>query len=159
VLISEGQADENTYGLDENSCQALSEFMGFVLGLEASITVQFVGGGEEMLSMWLVNSIIQHRGIDGTELLDDETHWELFLRRAGMNAFAAQSVIAHLKAPEGVNLQSPTKASMYGLIAFVEMGRDLRVGRFGSLCGNRVLERVSDVVDATWDGYGFGEIC
>lgn len=41
------------------------------------------------------------------ELLQDETTWELFLRRTGMNAFAAQVVLAELKAPPDIdNLQA-----------------------------------------------------
>lgn len=81
-------------------------------------------------------------------MLLEETHWELFLRRAGLNAFAAQAVLAQLKAPDGVDAGSPSKAGTFGLTAFVEMGREQRVRRFGMMCGVRLMERVSAVVDA-----------
>jgi hypothetical protein len=150
VLVSEGHRDESTNGLDGNDCNAFSEFLGFALGLESNVVVQFVGGGEETLSRWLANIIVQ-QGANGDILLDDETHWELFLRRAGMNAFAAQFVMAILKAPDGVDLQSPSKKGHFGLAAFVEMGRHQRMTTFAAICGERLLKRVSDAVDARWE--------
>jgi hypothetical protein len=151
VLIAEGQHVETTNGLEESDCLALSEFMGFSIGLDTNVIVHFVGGGEEILSKWLVSTIIQYSNIGVCDLLDDETYWELFLRRAGMNAFAAQAIIADLKAPHGVDAQSPSKVGHFGLVAFVEMGLEQRVARFGRLCGRKVLERVSAVVDAKWE--------
>ncbi|TVY91354.1 hypothetical protein LAWI1_G004424 [Lachnellula willkommii] len=151
VLITEGRQDETTNGLDENDCLALSEFMGFTASLMAATTVQFIGGGEQTLAKWLASIAVQHRMPDSTELLDEETYWELFLRRAGMNAFAAQEVMAKLKAPDGVNVTSPSKAGQFGLTAFVEMGKEQRIARFAGVCGRDVLERVSAVVDARWD--------
>jgi hypothetical protein len=149
VLISEGMLDETTCGIDVNDCQALSEFIGFTVGLNTSITVHFVGGGEETLSKWLISSIVQHAQ-DKVDLLDDETHWELFLRRAGFNAFAAQAIIVDLKAPEGVDPQSPSKVGHFGVIAFVEMGSEQRSARFAKTCGKKLMERVSIVLDAKW---------
>ena len=151
VLITEGRQDEETNGIDENDCLALSEFMGFTAGLVAVTTVQFIGGGEQTLAKWLASIAVQNCMVDSTELLPEETYWELFLRRAGMNAFAAQEVIAKLKAPDGVDATSPSKAGQFGLTAFVEMGREQRIARFAGVCGRGVLERVSDVVDAKWD--------
>ena len=151
VLISEGQDIETTSGLRESVYQDLSEFIGFTIGLETTVIVQLVGGGQETFSKWLASAIVQY-GIFGVcDLLDDETHWELFLRRAGMNPYAAQSIIADLKAPDGVNPHSPSKVGQFGLVAFVEMGLDQRLARFGRLCGRRVLERVSALVDAKWE--------
>jgi len=150
VLVSEG-GDGTTNGLNENDCQALSEFIGFTLGLSSTIIVHFVGGGEETLAKWLVSSIIHHSPVGEYDLLEDETHWELFLRRAGMNAFAAQVIAAALKAPDGIDPQSPTKSGLFGLTAFVEMGLEQRIARFGAACGRRLLERVSAVVDARWE--------
>lgn len=150
VLVSEGQVE--TLGLDEPSCQAFAEFLGFVAGLEATVVVHFVGGAEEMLARWLASCIVQYAAAEPLALLEDETHWELFLRRAGMNAYAAQLIISRLKAPEGVNSGSPSKAGLYGLNAFVEMGRDQRIVSFGEACGSKVLERVCAVIDKRWDG-------
>ncbi|KAG4432247.1 hypothetical protein IFR05_012280 [Cadophora sp. M221] len=149
VLISTGFADDIPVGLFENDCLAFAEFAGFLAGLDASISMQFVGGGEEALSKWIVSSIVQYR-VD-TDLLSDETFWELFLRRAGLNAFAAQAVIAAVKAPDGVNAGSLSKASLFGLTAFVEMGTEDRIAHFSHICGHRVLARVSAVIDARWE--------
>jgi hypothetical protein len=149
VFIGENRADETSNGLDQTDCIALAEFIGFASGLDTNILVQFVGGGEVTLSKWIVSIILQHVMSD-QELLLDETHWELFLRRAGMNAFAAQKILAELKAPGGVDTGSPTKAGQFGLTAFIEMGRKQRIARFGNTCGRRLLERVSAVVDTRW---------
>ncbi|KAH6723079.1 hypothetical protein BKA61DRAFT_533847 [Leptodontidium sp. MPI-SDFR-AT-0119] len=149
VLISTGLADDTPVGLVENDCVAFAEFAGFLAGLDASISMQFVGGGEEALSKWIVSSIVQYR-VD-TDLLTDETFWELFLRRAGLNAFAAQAVVAALKAPDGVDAGSPSKAGHFGLAAFVEMGMEDRIAHFGHICGHRVLARVSAAIDARWE--------
>ena len=71
-------------------------------------------------------------------LLAEETYWELFLRKAGLNAFAAQVVIAQLKS-EG------------GLAAFVTMAPQERVRRFGEMMGGEeVLGRVSRVLEKGW---------
>ncbi|TVY32711.1 hypothetical protein LSUB1_G007858, partial [Lachnellula subtilissima] len=133
VLITEGRQDEETNGIDENDCLALSEFMGFTAGLMAAITVQFIGGGEQTLAKWLASIAVQNHMAHSIELLPEETHWELLLRRAGMNAFAAQEVITKLKAPDGVDAKSPSKAGQFGLTAFVEMGREQRIARFAGV--------------------------
>lgn len=150
VLVTEERKDETTDGLDDNGCLALTEFIGFASGLPTSITVQFVAGGEETLAKWVASMIVQHRIANGTSLLADETHWELFLRRAGLNAYAAQQIVAELKPPQGVNGSSPSKSGHFGLAAFVEMGRENRLAKFGPVCGRKLIERVSDVVDGIW---------
>jgi hypothetical protein len=151
VLVTEGRQDEVTNCIDENDCNALSGIMGFVSGLPSSFVIQFVAGGEETLSRWIASTIVTYRPNEANGvLLEDETHWELFLRRAGMNAYAAQQTIAHLKAPEGVDATSPSKASLYGLTGFVEMSREQRLEMFGALCGFKVIERVSDIIDKRW---------
>lgn len=149
VLVSEGRVDESTNGLDKNDCNAFSEFVGFALGLDATVTVQFVGGGEETLFKWLVNSIVQHAATESS-LLEEETHWELFLRRAGMNAFAAQSITAAIKATETGGLVT-NKSGQSGLAAFVQMERQQRIDGFAFVCGRKLLERVSSCLDAVWD--------
>jgi hypothetical protein len=150
VLVSEGRSAESTNGLDENDCNAFTEFVGFTLGLDATILVQFVGGGEETLFKWLVNHIMQHAAI-GQGLLDEETHWELFLRRAGMNAYAAQSISSVVKASESVHPQDHSKDGQFGLARFVQMGRQQRIDKFEQVCGKKLLERVSACLDAIWD--------
>jgi hypothetical protein len=153
VLVSEACADESTTGLAETDTLALAELTGFCGSLDESVTIEFVGGGEETLAKWLV-AVMTCYGSPAESrvpLLQDETLWELFLRRAGMNAYAAQAVIAELKAPDGVELSGGSKAYLFGITAFVEMGQEERMARFeGLLGGRRVLQRVGRVLDATW---------
>jgi hypothetical protein len=150
VLVSEGRSDETTMGLDANDCLGLAEFVGYCQGLNASIVVQLVGGGVDTLSRWIGSVIAKHYSGEESDLLQEETHWELFLRRAGLNAFAAQAIISSVKAPDEEDTRSPTKARHFGLTAFVEMGRKQRVARFGHICGRRILESASAVIDARW---------
>lgn len=92
-----------------------------------------------------------HHGVP-TPLLQDETLWEIWLRRAGLNAFAAQAVLGALKQPSddrGPGLQISDQ--VWGLPAFVLMGAEERRSRFeGMLGGREVLERVGRVVDGGW---------
>lgn len=148
ILVSEDNQSETAYGMDYYDCQALADFMGFKSGLKCNVVVRFVPGGDRILSQWLMNAMVQHRSTE--ELLVDQTHWELFLRRAGMNAFAAQIILSRMKAPEGVDGSSPVKAGLFGVTGFVEMSKHERVARFEELCGRRLIERVSDVIDARW---------
>lgn len=149
VLVSENRADESTNGLTENDCNSFGEFVGFTLGLGATVLVQFVGGGERNLLKWLLKSIVQYAAAEH-DLLEEETHWELFLRRAGMNAFAAQCISAALKSPRCSDLQHGQN-DQYGMAAFVQMTKQQRIEIFGETCGKRLLERVSNYLDATWD--------
>lgn len=82
--------------------------------------------------------VSHHHRPERLTLLAEETYWELFLRKAGLNAFAAQVVISQLKS-EG------------GLAAFVTMKPEERIRRFGEMMGGEeVLARVSRVLEAGW---------
>jgi hypothetical protein len=153
ILVSEARTDEQTNGLDESDTLALAEAIGFCSSLEASVMIYFICGGDETLAKWLVAIMVQYGSLGGpgVQLLEDETLWELFLRRAGMNAYAAQVVIAELKAPEGVDVATGSKAGLFGITAFVEMAQEERTLRFEQLLGGRrVLEKVGRVLDANW---------
>jgi len=151
VLVSEGREDEIAMGMDDKDCHSFTEFLGFCSGFETNILVQFVGGGRVMLTRWLASAITQHAVGEELEILPEETHWELFLRRAGLNAFAAQVIIAELKAPEGVNHRSASKAGMFGLTGFVELGRQQIIDKFGPICGTKLMARVSALIDRGWE--------
>jgi hypothetical protein len=148
VFVSEDSKIGTSQPLNSHTCSKLADFIAFTTGVIGNISVQYVPGDDKMLIQWLMHAIVKHK-TDET-LLAEETYWELFLRRAGMNAFAAQVVISMLKAPEGVDGSSPSKAEYFGLNAFVEMGREARLARFGDICGMKLIERVSKVIEATW---------
>lgn len=153
VFVSEGSADDSTRNLNGQDGMAYAEFVGFCSTQETVITPIYVPGGPQALGTWIASAMVQHGIHDGSQasLMEDETIWELFLRRCGMNAYAAQSVIAAMRAPEGVNSSSPNKAGMFGLPGFVQMDHAERVRQFSTLLeGTRVLERVSAFIDTPW---------
>ena len=91
----------------------------------------------------------------GLTLLAEETLWELFLRKAGMNPFAAQVVLGLLKKPEEATTEQQQRHQhddLWGLRAFVQMSREERMRMFKALVGKGAVERVSDVLDAPWSG-------
>ena len=151
VMVSEDrQANDSIVPsqLDYNDCEALVEFTTFCSSLHSEVTVTFIGGGEEDLAKWIAAMMVKYGIVDQeVKLLQDETLWEVFLRRAGMNAFAAQAILGKLKAPE----QPQSHEVDFGLTAFVKMTLEERLARFETLLGGRrVLNRVSKVLDAGW---------
>lgn len=159
VLISEGQSAAKgsavTRTLDTSDCDALSFFIGCTAMLDTDVQVLYVPGGEIALARWTVSCMARHMVDTHTSSLQqDETLWELLLRQAGMNAFAAQAVLSILKASTRQLSHAQTIGSVpreFGLAAFLSMTVNERIRRFGALMGgDRVLRRVSSVVDAEW---------
>ena len=161
VLVSQYQsncsserASTGTQSLDGNDCTALAEFIAFCTTLPDEVQTIFVAGGEEDLAKWVVAAMVKHSvPMDqGIKLLQDETLWEVFLRRAGMNAFAAQAILATLKAPDHSESEAAGKQrTEFGLTAFVKMSVQERFARFETLLGGRrLLGRVSRVLDERW---------
>lgn len=167
VMVSEGRpAPEDGAGsvaepLDDRDCETMDDFNGFAATLVSEVQVHYVAGGEAELAYWVAASIRQYavpRG--GVRLLPDETLWERFLRTAGMNAFAAQVILATVRitgedsggihAGSGSSMSNES-GSLFGLAAFVTMGLQERLRRFSGVMGGEiVLRRVSEVVDGTW---------
>lgn len=142
--------------LDQNDCEALMEFTSFCTSVLEETQVTLTNGGSEHLAHWIASLMVKHCiQTPGIKLLQDETLWEIFLRRAGMNAFAAQVILSELKAPldasQDDNNEMNERKVDYGLTAFVKMSLQERIARFELLLGGRrVLERVSRVLDARW---------
>ena len=142
--------------LDQNDCEALMEFTSFCTSVLEETQVILTSGDNEHLAQWIASLMVKHCiQSPGIKLLQDETLWELFLRRAGMNAFAAQVILSELKAPldatQDENCETNERKVDYGLTAFVKMSLQERIARFELLLGGRrVLERVSRVLDARW---------
>lgn len=162
VLISQNQNTDpssdristDLQSLDENDCTAFAEFTAFCSTLPDEVQPIFIAGGEEDLAKWIVAAMVKY-GVNADQeikLLQDETLWEVFLRRAGMNAFAAQAILATLKAPDQNDIDIvETQGSDFGLTAFVKMSVQERFARFETLLGGRrLLGRVSRVLDARW---------
>ena len=171
VLVAESSSVSGmARDLDDNDCLALSEMMGFAAALDADVRVLYVPGGNKELAIWTVYCIAQFRfdfaasircsgGKQGPRLMEDETLWEQFLRRAGLNAFAAQVVLAELREPDvscssmdyEVSFSASAWATDTSLRAFVRMAPGERIGRFEMLLGGRkVLTRVNQALEQRW---------
>ncbi|KAI1209029.1 uncharacterized protein F4807DRAFT_467976 [Annulohypoxylon truncatum] len=152
VLVSEGnQIDETARNLTPFECAAYADFSGFVVGQDTNAQVYYVGGGTCTLTKWLVSFLTCYapEAAGAKDLLiQEETLWELFLRRAGMNAYAAQAILGQLKAPDDIGEE---EAGKYGLPAFIRMTPAERVQNFRVIMGGeRVLRRVSQVLETQW---------
>ncbi|KAI0385885.1 hypothetical protein F5Y04DRAFT_276407 [Hypomontagnella monticulosa] len=152
ILVSEGnRIDETVRDLTPPESASYTDFVGFTTGLDTNAQVYYVGGGNDTLVRWLVSFLIRHAP-EAAEaqhnLIQDESLWELFLRRAGTNAYAAQAILGRLKLPDDV---SEEQSSKYGLPAFIRMTPAERVEAFrGLMGGERVLGRVNETVEMRW---------
>lgn len=164
VLVSEGQQPPGgnngtsiTAELDQRDCEALTDLSGLSTQLTAELEVVYVPGDEAEVGMWIAALLSQHlRTPQAATLLPDETMWERFLRRAGMNAFAAQAVLAALKQPDARSEGSApgmgdTNTDQYGLAASVQMLADRRTERLDTVVNSRdIIQRVSNAIEGAW---------
>lgn len=153
VLVGgDGGKDDVVDLMSSSDSSALLELRGFASGLDCNVQVQYVGGGEKTLARWAAAYICRYALADPqviAGLLEPETLWEVFLRRAGFNVFAAQVVACQFKPPsDEADAESSTQ---YGLGVFMTMTRDERMRRFGQLVGASTMERVSRNVDESWN--------
>lgn len=151
VLVSEGIAhDMETVDITPAAADAVARFQGFVVGLETQVLVFYVAGGEDNLAKWTASLACRYAADPATQsyLLQKESTWELFLRRAGLNVYAAQAILGMLEEAHVMISGRPLR----GLAAFVKMSDVERLARFGQVVGGtRVLQRASRVIDRNWD--------
>lgn len=156
VIVSEGRLEGDIMGApDSQDCEAMTEFICLCTQLVCEAQVIYVGGGDEDLAKWIVGVMASHTPTSpDLKLLQDETLWEIFLRRAGMNAYGAQVILAELKSPTNDMKTVPGTLDQvveFGLTAFVKMSLEERLRRFETMFGGRrLLLRVSDTLDARW---------
>lgn len=152
ILVGGGGGPDDTLrDMGSSDAAALTDFQGFASGLQCNTRVYYIGGGDDTLSRWVASLVCRHGQSDPSVqngLLEAETLWELWLRRAGFNVYAAQAVAGQMKVPK---TETDTKRGHHGLAAFVTMTRNERMRRFGPMVGSQVLERVSEVVDEIWN--------
>ncbi|KAK3389329.1 hypothetical protein B0H63DRAFT_427735 [Podospora didyma] len=153
ILVSEGNKYNETMSpLSSSDAMALADLQGFAAGLETDVQVLYVGGSTETLAKWVASVICKHApespSVNGL-LVSAETCWEVFLRRAGMNAYAAQVTLGIFKVPDGEKAIGGSR--LYGLPLLVTMVREKRIATFERLFGGRkMLDRVSKVLDEQW---------
>lgn len=190
VMISEGLNREmeglgSSRPEDPRDKEALGHLEMFAAGLEGEVLPIFVRGGEQALAHAIVLQMAKYglpygsADIGNIKPLPAETtvslfgtqnmtsrqssnilQWEVFLRRAGINPFAAQVIIASLKEPFDVQLpvsslpseyMDPRMVSVSVLPAFLVMSAEERIQRFQAIMGgSRVLRKVSNVLDQGW---------
>ncbi|KAI3343011.1 hypothetical protein F4824DRAFT_510311 [Ustulina deusta] len=155
VLVSEGNlVDETVRNFTPSEISAYAEFIIFVAGLDSHVEPFYIGGGEATLAEWLVSFAVRYAPeAAGTQeyLVQDETKWEIFLRRAGFNAYAAQAILARLKVRNG-NSREESECPKDGLPAFMAMTDAERLQSFRNLMGGEsVLNRVNRTLRTTWD--------
>ena len=135
--------------------EALADFAAFCMAVDEECRPIIAAGTEEDLACWIVSAKIKY-GINdpNVRLLQEETLWEVFLRRAGMNAFAAQVILSELKLPDidPSDTQGQLAAKEgFGLSVFIRMSLAERLARFQNLLGgSKVLKSISRVLDARW---------
>ncbi|KAH6634851.1 hypothetical protein B0J18DRAFT_442507 [Chaetomium sp. MPI-SDFR-AT-0129] len=155
VLVSESNKHSETASpLSQSDARSLTEFQGLVAGIPGIVQLVYVGGGVETLAKWVAAAVCEYHASEGEEvarkvselLLPVETTWEVFLRRAGMNACAAQVVLGTLKVPAGIPAVGCGDGGVFGLPRFVMMSREERVDLFAQI----------DVLDGPWGELGYG---
>ncbi|KAK4244475.1 hypothetical protein C7999DRAFT_43878 [Corynascus novoguineensis] len=160
VLVSEGNKyNETASPLSQSDARALAEVQGFAAASSATtahVQLMYVGGGMETLAKWIAAVVCEYypKEAEGVRdlLLPVETFWEVFLRRAGMNVFAAQVVLGKLKMPDGSPAIGGEDGQVFGLPLFLTMPKKQRVEMSAeAFGGRRVLDRVSDFIDKPWD--------
>ncbi|KAF1846657.1 uncharacterized protein K460DRAFT_284342 [Cucurbitaria berberidis CBS 394.84] len=172
VMVSEGLSREmealgSSRPDDPRDKDAMLTFESFASQLEGEVLVKYVHGGEQAFAHSIVvemaNYGLPHGSVDIGDIkpLAVETSWEVFLRRVGLNPFAAQVLVASLKQPFDVQLPTssgflssskyPRAVSVSGMPAFLMMDEEERVKYFQALMGgSRILRRVSMVLDQEW---------
>ncbi|KAF2129603.1 hypothetical protein P153DRAFT_403383 [Dothidotthia symphoricarpi CBS 119687] len=172
VMVSQGLSHEmeklvSNRPDDPRDKEVLSAFEQFSAKLEGEVLVRYVPGGEQALARCIVVEMARYGLPHGSKDIADikplaaETNWEVFLRRAGLNPFAAQVILASLKQPFELQIPSTEGSSssfgqnetvsVFGLSAFLVMGGEERVRFFQALMGgSRVLGRVGRVLDQEW---------
>ncbi|KAI4182160.1 MAG: hypothetical protein LQ348_004890, partial [Seirophora lacunosa] len=103
--------------LEESDCEALVSLSAFLNHLEALSESELILIDDDttVVATWIVSLMIKHSWEGPVELVQEETQWEVFLRQAGMNAFAAQVVLAVMKTAQG------SDGGLWGLRNLVSM--------------------------------------
>ncbi|KAL7819856.1 hypothetical protein V8C26DRAFT_419515 [Trichoderma gracile] len=145
VLVSESNSQGEVMGtLAPSDTAAYADFVMFAAALDGDVNVQFIPGATITMSSWILAYMCRYSSqcvALSRFLSSEETPWELLLRRAGMNVFAAKVL------PKTLFEQ----AGQSGLAAFLNMPSRERVTRYGALLGGeKVLLMTGKVLDRRW---------
>ncbi|KAJ4855020.1 uncharacterized protein T069G_10578 [Trichoderma breve] len=145
VLVSESQPKGELMGtVAPSDTAAYAEFLNFAVALDGDVDVHFIPGATETMASWVLAYMCQYSSrSEGLSrfLSSEETPWELFLRRAGMNVTAAKVLSKTLFEQGGAS----------GLAVFLNMSVPERVARFGPLLGGeKGLLLTAKAIDRRW---------
>ena len=116
--------------------------------LNTEVSVVLSVGGERHLAHWLAAYVAQQSpSLPNMMLKLEETPWEVWLRHMGLNAFAAQALLASLSGSGtsgGLNERAP------GLAEWVRMEASERIRRFSGLLGSSIIDRVNKALGTRW---------
>lgn len=167
VLVSDGSSTITNPSsiLDDRDAWALADLQGFLTTLNTDAQAYLIPGDDHALAQWMVAAMCRYGVNPPTPekqiVLQEETLWELFLRKAGLNAFAAQLILDDLKQTERSpdiggdsvvrDAEMIDSRRSYGLATFLSVSPEERHHRFDSfLGGRRVLDRVNSVLEQRW---------
>ncbi|EFQ35999.1 uncharacterized protein GLRG_11143 [Colletotrichum graminicola M1.001] len=153
VLVSEGNpAGEQVEPLNAADAEAYTSFVafGFSLGRSSgcSVRVMYVAGGSQTLARWACALVAMHAREAAPDvqqiLMTEETEWEVFLRRAGFNMYAAQVALAVVKGTYPDDEGDSTLVRLLGMSS-TERASLLRgfLGVEGGDGGRNLVNRVS----------------
>ncbi|KAI6785249.1 uncharacterized protein J7T54_006891 [Emericellopsis cladophorae] len=142
VLVSEGNtAGEYANDHPSSDMKAYAEFVRFASALQAGVTVHLVPGAEGILAKWVLKFMCEHspRNREVSMFIQaQETSWEIYFRRGGMNVLAAQVTAGVLHQRMGNQ----------GLADFVAMSVEQRIATYGSFLGGpKLLAKFSNTLD------------
>lgn len=145
VLVSESNpAGEYTSSLHPSDAAAYADFVRFTISLNAGVSTCFVPGADQTMAKWVLSLMCQYtpNALSSKPYINVvESTWEVFFRRTGMNAFAAQ-VLAGVVFEKGGN---------EGLARLMASSPQDIVGTFEkSIGGKKGLINLSEVVCKTW---------
>lgn len=145
VLVSESNvAGEVSGSLSPSDLASYADFARFVTGLDTPASTCLVPGASGTLAQWIL--AFMSRCSTGTAGLVDvitseESSWELFFRRSGLNAMSAQIMSKSLHAEHGDA----------GLAEFLHMPTHTKIAKYSTvLGGHKALARCSTLLDRTW---------
>ena len=140
--------------LDSSAALAISETMSFTQSpyfqdLQTNICVIPCFGEEQDLIQWIVCLMDKHSvQLHGIALTQEETLWEVWLRRAGLNPFAAQVALL-VSASSPASERQPRNPAL-ALPIFVAMDHLERMSRFSSILGKNILHRFNIALSILW---------
>ena len=142
--------------LDASAIAEITAFgqLAYFKNLGTSISVILSLGGEEQAAHWLIALIVKHcrHSEPCGSLRQDDTSSEVWLRKLGLNTYAAQTILAKLEATASHSLslqESP-------LAALVRMSVSERMLLLSQLLGRSAADRLNFALDTPFCRWGQG---